>query len=131
VFDVVGPIPEGRVIESLTLAWWTPNGGSLTFAASMGSSNEATQVALEAGTSLLTASTSIAFAIPSLGWLNVGGEENSIEIPVGVRVDRGSQWIVFASNGTMISYGLMCAKMVEEEPVHKAVLVNPGGLAGS
>lgn len=94
-YDVLGPLPEGRVVLEYRCDFHlTAAGTTIQQGMSLGSSAEPSGDALATGIPLLDRSTSIAFPVPSYGHIAFAEGYGVFLIPVGRMVQAGSRYVV-------------------------------------
>lgn len=106
-FLVLGPIPGGSVVDIVRVAVSCSGAAStqvILVAAAIGSSSEASQVALNAGRSLIRFSDirTLGPGTVSFGIGTTGGERR-LEIPVGILIKGGPQWVVVGVQSSIAS----------------------------
>ena len=97
-FIVLGPMPVDSVVGTLRIAISCSGAASIQIiavAAAIGSSHEATLVALNAGRSLIRFSNvrTVGPQSVTFGFAAAGGERR-LDVPVGILIKGGPQWII-------------------------------------
>lgn len=106
-FVSLGPVPNGSIVKSLRIAISCSGAASvqvIAIAAAIGSSKEGSLVALNAGRSLIRFSNVRTVGPPSVTFgLAAAGGERRLEIPIGVLVKGGAQWVIVGVLSTLVA----------------------------
>lgn len=113
-YDVMGPLTADQVVVSLDLFMYAITNGGLSFAASLSSSGQGNAAALDTGLPLVDRSTSVAFSIPSLGFLFAEGQHLHVRLPIGRRVVEGARYVILGATATQTCQWLAGLEVVEE-----------------
>lgn len=97
-YIVLGPMPVGSVVDTLRIAISCSGAASIqiiAIAAAIGSSHEGTLEALNVGRSLIRFSNVATVGPGSVTFgLAAGGGERRLEIPIGILIKGGPQYII-------------------------------------
>ncbi len=98
VFDVLGGFAEGLFLRRVHLMIQADRGAFADYsvALAVGGSNEATQIALEAGRPLFRRSFQVVGKVPAWSGQILAGGDRRIVVPVGIRIETGSKFLVIA-----------------------------------
>ena len=96
--DAMGPLSAGDVIRRIEVFYGFEGAGVLSFSASLGSSNSATDAALDTGRPLINRSSFGAHVsangAPAWTLLGAAGQSGRFAFYPGLRVATGAGWIV-------------------------------------
>lgn len=98
VFRVVGGFAQGLFLRRVHLMVQCSRSDFADFsvALAIGGSNEPTQVALEAGRPLFRAADQFIGKVPAWSGEMIAGGYRRIVVPVGIRIETGSKFLVIA-----------------------------------
>lgn len=116
-YQVLGPFPEGSWVRRVYLHFDLVDGAMVDWAASLGGVPEASGIALDAGMPFVQATASLIGETPAVRVVPGLQHWMAFVLPVGLRVTRGSGWLVWAvanagEMATLVTMGVEVVRRV-------------------
>lgn len=113
-FGVLGAFSAGDVIVRLYVAFTMLDAGVGVFAATLGGSSEASQAALDSGSSVVSRSGTVIGGVPALRFQVAAGLFGAFVVPVGFTVSSGSRFMVigWTPSNTLAAHLIVGAEVV-------------------
>ncbi len=102
VFLTLGPFSSGDVIDFVEVFWATGGVTTLFFSASLGSSVEPSQEALDAGIPIIQRSSNLQGRTPALFFDVLAADNGEWRVPVGIEVRFGVQFMTVAVRSSAV-----------------------------
>lgn len=112
-FLLVGPLSPGTILRRIRVFWSITAGATIGFGVALGRVSERTEVAYRGASALIGPSVQVLFDKPCVGVRVAAADQGWFDIPCGVEIHVGAQYVIGAMVSNIADSDLMLSMAVE------------------